>query len=125
MEISAAFELLWEYLPKELDIDKYDLEKIEKDDDPKKYLPFLWFRWIYLVEKNIKPSGYENNKDVISKWFYDYKALIEVPIRFRVWRIFIKKRKWYDSKNKKVITSDNIEFKGSKALEDLIFFYKT
>ena len=124
MELSAMHELLGEYLPKELDIDRYDLEKIEKDDDHEKYSPFLGYRGIYLVEKNIRPAGFENNKDVISKGFYDFKTLMEVPVRYRVGRIFIKKRKWYDQVNKKVISSDDIEYRGSKALEDLIFFYR-
>lgn len=117
-------DLLGEYLPKELNIDRYDLEKIEKDDDNEKYSPFLGYRGIYLVEKNIRPKGFENNKDVISKGFYDFKVLMEVPVRYRMGRIFIKKRKWYDTVNKKVISSNDIEYQGSKALEDLIFFYR-
>lgn len=125
METTSALELLSEYLPKELDIDRYDLERIEKDDDREKYKPFLGYRGIYLVEKNIKPIGYEGNKNIISKGFYEYKVLMEVPVRFRKGRIFIKKRKWYDTEAKKVISSDDIEYKGSKALEDIIFFYKT
>jgi hypothetical protein len=36
--------------------------------------------------------------------------------------VYVKQRKWYDIKNNKVITSDNIEYKGSKAIDDLIFF---
>lgn len=61
------YELLGEYLPKELDISRYDLEKIEKDDDDEKYSPFLGYRGIYLIEKNIKPQGFEHNKNVVSK----------------------------------------------------------
>jgi hypothetical protein len=125
MEISAMQDLLGEYLPKELNIDRYDLEKIEKDDDLKKYHPFLGYRGIYLVEKNIRPAGFENNKNVVSKGFYDSKTLMEVPVRCRLGRIFIKKRKWYDQVNKKVISSDDIEYQGSKALEDFIFFCRT
>lgn len=110
METSAIKDLLGEYLPKELDIDQYDLEKIEKDDNDEKYSPFLGYRGIYLVEKNIKPAGFKDNKNVVSKGFYEYKVLMEVPVRYRVGRIFIKKRKWYDTANKKVISSDNIEY---------------
>ncbi len=124
MKIENTEELLWEYLPKDLDLNQYELEKIDKDDDLEKNYPFLWYRWIYLVEKNIKLKWYENNKDVISKGFYEYKALMDIPIRFKLWRIFIKKRKFYDTKNKKVITSDNIEYKGTKVVEDFLFFCK-
>ncbi len=124
MKTENLKELLWEYLPKDLDLDQYELEKIDKDNDLEKYYPFLWYRWIYLVEKNIKPKWYENNKDIISKGFYEYKMLLDIPIRFKLWRIFIKKRKWYDIKNKKVITSDYIEYKGTKVIEDFLFFCK-
>lgn len=124
MKTENLKELLWEYLPKDLDLNQYELEKIDKDDDLEKYHPFLWYRWVYLVEKNIKPKWYKNNKDIISKGFYEYKALMDIPIRFKAWRIFIKKRKWYDTKNKKIITSDNIEYKGTKVIEDFLFFCK-
>jgi hypothetical protein len=124
MKTDNLKELLWEYLPKDLNLERYELEKIDKDDDLEKYHPFLWYRWIYLVEENIKPKWYENNKNIISKWFYEYKTLMEIPIRFKVWRIFIKKRKWYNTQNKKVITTDDIEYKWSKTIEDLLFFCK-
>lgn len=124
MKINAMKEMLDTYLPKEINIDKYELDKIVKEENRKKYSPFLWLKEIYLIEKNIKPKWYEDNKNIISKGFYDYKKLIEFPINFRRGIIYVKQRKWYDTINKKVITTDNIEYKWSKALDDLIFFYR-
>jgi len=124
MKTENLKELLWEYLPKNLDLNQYELEKIDKDEDLEKNYPFLWYIWIYLVEKNIKPKWYKNNKNIISKGFYEYKTLMDIPVRCKLWRIFIKKRKWHDIKNKKVIKSKNIEYKGTKVVEDYLFFCK-
>lgn len=124
MKENAMREMLFTYLPKEINIDKYELDKIDEEENREKYAPFSWQKKIYLIEENIKPKWYENNKDIISKGYYNYKKLIEFPINFRRWVVYVKQRKWYDTKNNKVITSDNIEYKWSKAIDDLIFFYR-
>lgn len=124
MKLNSMKEMLDTYLPKEINIEKYELDKIDEEENGEKYSPFLWIKKIYLIEENNKPKWYENNKNIISKGFYDYKKLIEFPINFRRWIIYVKQRKWYDTINKKVITTNNIEYKGSKAIDDLIFFYR-
>jgi hypothetical protein len=122
MEKKEMSKMLWEYLPDEINIEKYRLDRIEKEENREKYAPFSWLKKIYLIENNIKPKWFENNKNIISKGFYDYKKLIEFPINFRRWIVYVKQRKWYDTKNKKVITTNNVEYKWSKAIDDLIFF---
>lgn len=124
MKENSMKEMLNTYLPKEININKYELDRIEEEESREKYVPFLWLKRIYLIEENIKPKWYENNKNIISKGFYDYKKLIEFPINFRRGIVYVKQRKWYDIKNNKVITSDNIEYKWAKAIDDLIFFYR-
>jgi len=124
MEIEMMKLLLWEYLPKNLDLDRYDLKNMENIDDLNSYHPYLWKIDLFFEEKNILPEEHKNNKNIISKWFYESKAITDLLIRHKLWIIHIKKRKWYDTKAKKVITSEDIETKWIKAAADNIFFYK-
>jgi hypothetical protein len=133
MELQTLKLLLWEYLPENLDLNQYDFIKMEKDDDLDKYHPYLWKIDLYFEEKNILPDEYKNNKNIISKGFYEYKAISDFLIRHKLWILNIKKRKWYDTKSKKVITSKNtprrkyswgVETKGIKTAADNVFFYK-
>ena len=70
-------EMLDTYLPKEINIDKYELDKIEEEENREKYAPFSWMKKIYLIEINIKPKWYENNNfithDVWTRHWKDYK----------------------------------------------------
>ena len=124
MDIETAKLLLWEYLPENLDLNQYDFIKMEKDNDLDKYHPYLWKIDLYFEEKNILPDEYKNNKNIISKWFYEYKAISDFLIRHKLWVLNIRKRKWYDTKNKKVIKSKEIETKWIKTAADNVFFYK-
>jgi len=124
MDIETAKLLLWEYLPENLDLNQYDFIKMEKDDNLDKYHPYLWKIDLYFEEKNILPDEYKNNKNIISKWFYEYKAISDFLIRHKLWVLNIRKRKWYDTKNKKVIKSKEIETKWIKTAADNVFFYK-
>lgn len=124
METESLKLLLWEYLPTNFDLEKYELEKIEKDENLDKYHPFLWKIDIYFKEKNIKPEKYKNNPNIISKWFYDYKNIKDSSVRFKLTELHIKQRKWYDTVNNKVIKSNKIELDWIKSTPENIFFYK-
>jgi len=41
MKVNAMKEMLDTYLPKEINIDKYELDIIEEEEDREKYTPFL------------------------------------------------------------------------------------
>jgi hypothetical protein len=40
MKTDAMREMLFTYLPKEINIDKYELDKIEEEENRAKYAPF-------------------------------------------------------------------------------------
>jgi hypothetical protein len=123
MEIETAKLLLWEYLPENLDLEQYNFIKMEKDNNLDKYHPYLWKIDLYFEEKNILPEEHKNNKNIISKWFYEYKAISDFLIRHKLWILHIRKRKWYDTQAKKVIKSKEIETKWIKTAADNVFFY--
>ena len=116
--------LLWLFLPNEVNMDLYDIIKVEKFDiDNEEIFPYLWEIHFYLEEKNIKPK-IEWINDIESKWFYEEKIIQDFNVRDKIWICHIKRRKWYSKSQNKII-SNNLEIaEWTKTPRDLLFFLK-
>ena len=120
---SLARELAEAYMP-DIDWDRYEIEKIEKIQD-KSIEPFTWRVNFFVVEKNIKPEWYENDKNIISKWFYNTKKVKDFQVRTKIATLNMKRRKWYNPKNKKIISKD-IDFGYKRqSPDDFINFFQS
>jgi len=121
----SSSELVWLYLPKGIDINLYDIVKVENIDlDNEETFPFLWEVHFYLEEKNIKPK-IEWIDDLESKWFYEEKIIKDFNVRDKLWFFHIKRRKWYSKTKNEIISNDlDIVEKETKTPRDLLFFLK-
>lgn len=114
-------ELLDLYLP-DIDWTRYEIVKIDRIED-ENIAPYTGRVSFYVVEKNVKPNGYENKK-IVSKWFYEYKKIRDFQVRTKVATLHIKRRKWYCEEENKTISEDlNVNYKSTHAPEDLLFFF--
>lgn len=119
---NLELELLELYMP-DIDWSRYEIEKIEKIED-NNIFPYTWRISFFVVEKNINPVWYENQK-LISKWFYDTQKIRDFQVRTKVATLHIKRRKWYNEDSKQTISEDlKVNYKWTHAPEDLLFFFK-
>jgi hypothetical protein len=118
INIEQEFQEL--YMP-DIDWTRNKIENIErlKDDN---ISPFVWRVNFFVVEKNIKPTWYED-KNIVSKWFYETRKIKDFQVRDKIATVQIKRRKWYDTENKKTISED-IDFVYKKqSPNDLVNFF--
>lgn len=114
-------ELLELYLP-DIDWTRYEIEKIERVED-NNILPFTGRINFFVVEKNIKPKWYEDEK-IVSKWFYKTKKIRDFQVRAKVATLHIKRRKYYSEEEKRIISEDlKVNYKATHAPEDLLIFF--
>lgn len=108
------------YMP-EIDWTRNEIEKIERIED-KNISPFTWRINFYITEKNTKPKLYENKK-IVSKWFYKTRKIKDFQVRDKIATLHIKRRKWYNEEEKKVVSEDiNFGYK-KQSPDDLINFF--
>lgn len=115
-------ELLELYMP-DIDWERYEIEKIERIED-NKISPFTGRVNFFIVEKNIKPKGQEDEK-LVSKWFYETKKIRDFQVRTKIATLHIKRRKWYNEAKKIIVSEDlKVNYEATKSPEDLIFFFE-
>lgn len=118
INIEQEFQEL--YMP-DIDWTRNKIEDIEKIKD-NNISPFVWRVNFFVVEQNIKPKWYENKK-IISKWFYKTRAIKDFQVRDKIATVYIKRRKWYDEENKKIVSEDiNFNYK-KQSPDDLVNFF--
>jgi len=79
---------------------------------------------IYLDEKNIAPSGYENAK-LESKGFMPSAEIKDFPIRTQKVTLHIKRRRWTVLADGKIITRDwNLVREGARMTTEFGLFLK-
>lgn len=103
---NVAQELLNLFLPKEIDWERYRLEKVLEVED-NNISPFVWRLEFYIEELNIVPESDEYKwKQIISKWFYPWKKVHDFAVRDKISTLVIKRRKWQEKTGWKVINSE-------------------
>lgn len=79
---------------------------------------------IYLEEKNIVPSGYENNR-LESKGFLPETSIQDFPIRGHKVALCIKRRRWEVLESGEIITRDwQLVRKGARMTTEFGLFLK-
>ena len=103
---NVAQELLNLFLPKEIDWERYKLEKVLEIED-NNISPFVWRLEFHIEELNIVPESEEYKwKQIISKWFYPWKKVYDFAVRDKISTLVIKRRKWQEKTGWKVINSE-------------------
>lgn len=103
---NVAQELLNLFLPKEINWERYRLEKVLEIED-NNISPFVWRLEFYIEELNIVPESEEYKwKQIISKWFYPWKKVHDFAVRDKISTLVVKRRKWQEKTGWKVINSE-------------------
>lgn len=99
-------ELLKIFFPKEIDWERYELIKVNEIDDTS-LSPYIWRLEFILQEKNIVPQWLRPHWErIISKWFYPPKSITDFPVRDRLARLILIKRRWMNKATKEYIQSN-------------------
>ncbi len=68
-------------------------------------------------------TWYED-KNIVSKWFYETKKIRDFQVRTKVATLHIKRRKYYSEEEKRIISEDlKVNYKSTHAPEDLLIFF--
>lgn len=118
-------ELIRLFLPKGINWDIYEIEKVESIDiNNNSIFPYLWKVIFYITEKNIKPE-IEWVDDLVSKWFHDPKSINDFNIRDKIGSLCLKRRKWYsESQNRSYSRDLDIQQTETSTTKDLLFFFR-
>ena len=109
------FQQLAEFLLPEGLLYFFEIEKVYKTDEG--------FH-IHLIEKNIIPKEYHNQK-VLSKGFLPEIKIQDFPMRGKPCFLRVKRRRWLLLESGKVISRDwNIVAQGTRITEDFATFLK-
>lgn len=118
-------ELLYLFLPEEIDWNRYDIIEAKKIEDTT-ILPFTWRLEFWIEEKNIIPSNLEKKwVKIESKWFYDPVRIFDFPVRSKLAKLVIKRRRWINKDTLEYLNTP-INFKEDSTMtsKELVDFLK-
>lgn len=96
-------------------LDYFDIKEVVQEDKE---------LHIHLDEKNIVPSGYENNK-LESKGFMPTSQIKDFPIRGQKVTLHVRRRRWKDLASNRAITRDwNLVHEGARMTTEFGLFLK-
>lgn len=118
-------ELLYLFLPEEIDWNRYDITATKKIED-KDILPFTWRLEFWIEEKNIVPPDLDKKwVKIESKWFYDPVRIFDFPVRSKLAKLVIKRRRWINKETWEYLNTP-INFKEDSTMtsKELVAFLK-
>ncbi|MES2389900.1 MAG: transposase [Bacteroidota bacterium] len=96
-------------------LEYFDLVKVEKEKEDLS---------LYLEEKNMAPTGYENIK-LESKGFFEQAAVQDFPIRHYRVMLYIKRRRWQVIETGEIVKRDwDLVQKGTRITKEFGAFLK-
>lgn len=117
-------ELLEIFFPKEIDWNRFDLIEVkEKQQD--NIAPYKWVLEFIIQEKNIIPNYVQGWQQYISKWFFPPKTITDFPVRNKLAKIVLIRRRWINKETKEYLKSDiDLNYNWTNTVFTLMDFLK-
>lgn len=97
-------EMLSMYLPDGTDLRRYEIVDSVKTDDPS-LSPFVGRAEITIRERNVVPAEIaKGGRHLVSKGFFDPVKIYDFPIRNRLAKLVVVRRRWADAGSGEILS---------------------
>jgi len=109
-------ELLRELLPAEI-VDNFEIVRYEKTKEEFD----IWFD-----EKKIQEEQDSANENIVAYGFGGYKSIRDFPLRGRITRLHLRKRRWLDKETGEIFSYsiDTSKYEGTRLNAEFVDFLK-
>jgi len=126
-------ELLEIFFPEEINWNRFNLIEV-KEKQQNNIAPYKWVLEFIIQEKNIVPNNANNSNNsnslykwqqYISKWFFPPKTITDFPVRNKLAKIILIRRRWINKETKEYLKSDlDLNYNGTRTTFTLMDFLK-
>ncbi len=121
-------EILESFMPRQFPLDKFDFVKIVKNKNEKwwEVCQLLYPESLsYYFDELVNIPEWYNKYELLSNGFTEYKTIFDLPLRNKIFKIKVRKRRWEVKATGKVISNElEIIEKWTKNTKELAFFLK-